>query len=62
MLITRVAKVRDGGIRLDMAGATLRLDIPNLPDMVVNHLLDLLNRGSAKAPWIRGGRSMGIHD
>jgi len=51
-LITRVARVSDGQIRLDLAGATIRLDLPNLPDMAVNYLLDLLERGGARDPVI----------
>ena len=48
-LITGVAREEHGRLRMDLAGATLRLDLPNLPDMAVNYLLDLLERGGTSA-------------
>jgi hypothetical protein len=48
-LITAVTKESPGGIRMNLAGATLRLDNPNLPDMVFNYLVDLLQHGGARA-------------
>jgi hypothetical protein len=48
-LITGVARDEHGGIRMNLAGATLRLEIPKLPDMVFNYLVDLLERGGASA-------------
>ena len=57
-LITQVARVHDGGIRLDLAGATLRLDLsPYLPDMAVNYLLDLLGQGGARGTVIDPGKT-----
>lgn len=40
-LITSVTGL-NGGIRLDLAGATVQLEFSNLPDLAVNALLDLL--------------------
>jgi len=40
--ITRVARDANGGIRLDLSGATVRLDCSGVPDMAVNALCDLL--------------------
>lgn len=63
-LITRVARVPDGGIRLDLVGATLRLDLsPHLPDMAVNYLLDLLGleQGGAREPVIDPGETQHGH-
>ncbi len=60
--ITRVARLPDGGIALHLAGATLRLDLsPYLPDMVVNYLLDLLERGGARDPVIDPGKTQHGH-
>ncbi len=62
VLITRVAKVNDGRIRLDLAGATLRLDIPpGLPDMVVNYLLGLLKRGGKMHTVVDPGKTRRGH-
>jgi hypothetical protein len=49
-LIVQVERDEHCGIRMRLAGATLRLEIPNLPDMVVNYLLDLLEQGGSSAP------------
>lgn len=40
-LITRVTGL-NGGIRLDLAGATVQLEFSNLPNLAVSALLDLL--------------------
>jgi len=42
--ITRVARDVDGGIGLDLSGATVWLDCSGVPDMAVNALFDLLER------------------
>lgn len=42
--ITAVARDMNGGIRLDLSGATVRLDCSPAPDMVLNALVDLLER------------------
>jgi hypothetical protein len=42
--ITGVARDVDGGIRLDLSGATVCLDCSGVPDMTVNALFDLLER------------------
>jgi len=42
--ITGVARDVDGGIRLDLSGATVGLDCSGVPDMAVNALFDLLER------------------
>jgi hypothetical protein len=59
--ITRVAKVEDNGIRLDLAGATLQLGLGDLPDMVVNCFLDLLERGAARDPATDMGKTQHGH-
>jgi hypothetical protein len=52
-LIKRVTRVNDVRIRLDLAGATLRLDLPpSLPDMVVDYLISLLERGHTMHPAV----------
>jgi len=48
-LVTGVAKESHSEIRMNLAGATLRLHTPNLPDMAFDYLLDLLQQGGASA-------------
>jgi hypothetical protein len=42
--ITRVTKDLNGGIGLDLSGATVRLDCSRVPDMVLNALVELVER------------------
>jgi hypothetical protein len=51
-LITGVARDEHGAIRMNLAGATLQLYLPNLPDMAVDYLLDLLERGGTSASLV----------
>jgi len=47
-MITRVARDGNGGIELDLSGATVRLDCSGVPPMAVNALFDLLERERAE--------------
>jgi hypothetical protein len=40
--ITRVTKDTDGGITLELSGATVRLDCRGVPEMALGALVDLL--------------------
>jgi hypothetical protein len=40
--ITRVTRDMNGEIRLDLSGATVRLDCSGVPDMALNALFDVL--------------------
>ena len=60
-LITGVARDAHDRIRLNLAGATLLLDLPNLPDMAINYLFDLLERGGAMDPVIDPGKTQRGH-
>lgn len=44
--ITRVARDANGTIRLDLSGAAVRLDCRGVPDIALNALFDLLERGT----------------
>jgi hypothetical protein len=42
--ITGVARDVDGGIRLDLSGATVRLDCSRVPDILLNALVEVVER------------------
>jgi hypothetical protein len=60
-LITGVARDSPGQLTMNLAGATLRLDVPSLPDMVFNYLLDLLEQGGARGPVIDSAKTRHGH-
>ncbi len=60
-LITRVARVPGDGIALHLVGATLQLDLPKVPDMAVNYLLDLVEQGGARGPVANPGKTQHRH-
>jgi hypothetical protein len=60
-LVMQASRDEHGGIRMNLAGATLRLDLPSLPDMAVNYLLDLLEQGGTSASVADTGRRQTQH-
>jgi hypothetical protein len=60
-LITGVVRDAHGGITMNLAGAALRLDLPKLPDMAVNYLLDLLEQGGAMGSGVDPGKPQHEH-
>ncbi|MGD0205913.1 MAG: hypothetical protein ABSB57_05710, partial [Dehalococcoidia bacterium] len=43
--IRRVTRDMNGGIGLDLSGATVRLDCSRVPDMLLNALVEVVERG-----------------